>query len=148
MACVVLTSKRAGRALPGSRHSDAAGYSNAGNARCAADIDIYIGNDAEILPTLALGGKGVISTMGNIAPGDISNIVEKFMAGDLEGSRKLQLGILPIIRLLFADVNPMPVKAALRMMGFDMGQCRLPLVDIEEELRAALQQEMKRYSLI
>ena len=116
--------------------------------RCAADMDIYVGNDAEILPTLALGGKGVISTMGNIAPADISAIVAKFMAGDLEGSRKLQLSILPMIRLLFADVNPMPVKAALRMMGFDMGQCRLPLVDIEEAHYTKLHQEMKRYGLI
>jgi len=115
---------------------------------CCDNIDFYVGNDSEILPTLALGGKGVISTMGNIAPAQIKSIVDKFMVGDIEGSRKAQLGILPMTRLLFADINPMPVKAALRMMGFDMGQCRLPLVDIEEEHRVKLEQEMKRYGLI
>jgi 4-hydroxy-tetrahydrodipicolinate synthase len=116
--------------------------------RCAVDMDIYVGNDAEILPVLALGGKGVISTMGNIAPAQIQGIIDKFFAGDMTGSRALQLGILPLVRLLFADVNPMPVKAALRMMGFDMGHCRLPLVDIEPSLADALQSEMKRYGLL
>jgi len=116
--------------------------------RCANDMDIYVGNDSEILPALALGGKGVISTMGNIAPATIQSIVDKFMAGDLEGSRKLQLSILPLTRLLFADVNPMPVKAALRMMGFDMGYCRLPLIDIEPVLAEELLSEMKRFGLI
>jgi len=116
--------------------------------RCGHNLDVYVGNDSEILPVLALGGKGVISTMANIAPADIQSIVDKFMAGDLEGSRKLQLGILPMLRLLFADINPMPVKAALGMMGYDMGNCRLPLVDIDEELSSRLKQEMKRYGLI
>jgi len=116
--------------------------------RCADNLDVYVGNDSEILPVMALGGKGVISTMGNIAPADIQAIVDKFLAGDLAGSRKLQLGILPLVRLLFTDVNPMPVKTALRMMGFDMGSCRLPLVDIEPALAAELEHAMKEYGLI
>jgi len=116
--------------------------------RCASDMDIYVGNDSEILPVLALGGKGVISTMGNIAPVTIQSIVDKFFAGDLEGCRQLQLSILPMTRLLFADVNPMPVKAALRMMGLDMGYCRLPLVDIEPVLAEELLSEMKRFGLV
>jgi len=116
--------------------------------RCANDMDIYVGNDSEILPVLALGGKGVISTMGNIAPATIQSIVDKFFAGDLAGCRKLQLNILPMTRLLFTDVNPMPVKAALRMMGFDMGYCRLPLIDIEPDLAEKLQNEMKRFGLL
>jgi len=116
--------------------------------RCADNLDVYVGNDSEILPTLALGGRGVISTMGNIAPACIQAIVDKFLAGDIEGSRKLQLGILPLVRLLFADVNPMPVKTALRLMGFDMGSCRLPLVEIEPALAAELEQAMKGYGLI
>lgn len=116
--------------------------------RCGGDLDVYVGNDSEILPVMALGGKGVISTMGNIAPADIQAIVDKFLAGDIEGSRKLQLGILPLVRLLFTDINPMPVKAALRMMGFDVGQCRLPLVDIEPALATELEQAMKGYGLI
>ena len=116
--------------------------------RCADNLDVYVGNDSEILPVMSLGGKGVISTMGNIAPADIQAIVDKFLAGDLAGSRKLQLGILPLVRLLFTDVNPMPVKTALRMMGFDMGSCRLPLVDIEPALAAELEHAMKEYGLI
>jgi len=116
--------------------------------RCADNLDVYVGNDSEILPVMALGGKGVISTMGNIAPADIQAIVDKFLSGDLAGSRKLQLGILPLVRLLFTDVNPMPVKTALRMMGFDMGCCRLPLVDIEPALTVELEHAMKEYGLI
>jgi len=116
--------------------------------RCGHNLDVYVGNDSEILPVMALGGKGVISTMGNIAPADIQAIVDKFLVGDLAGSRKLQLAILPLVRLLFTDVNPMPVKAALRMMGFDMGYCRLPLVDIEPALATELKQAMEGYGLI
>jgi len=116
--------------------------------RCAENMDVYVGNDSEILPVLALGGKGVISTMGNIAPAQIQGIVDEFLKGNLEASRKLQIGVLPIVRLLFADVNPMPVKAALRIMGFDMGQCRLPLIDIDVALAEELAQTMKGYGLV
>jgi len=116
--------------------------------RCGDNLDMYVGNDSEILPTLALGGKGVISTMGNIAPAHIQGIVDKFFAGDLEGCRIAQLSILPIVRLLFTDVNPMPVKAGLNMMGFDVGKCRLPLVDIEPSLADALKTEMVKFGLI
>lgn len=115
--------------------------------RCAADIDIYVGNDDQILPTLALGGKGAISTMGNIAPAVIQGIVDKFFDGDLEGSRKLQLEILPLIRLLFADVNPMPVKAAVNKLGFEMGDCRLPLTSITEAHANELFAQMTKFGL-
>ena len=115
---------------------------------CGDNLDVYVGNDSEILVTLALGGKGVISTMGNIAPDTIRRIVTAFFEGKLEESRKLQLKILPMTRLLFTDVNPMPVKAALRMMGFDVGQCRLPLVDIEPELAGKLREAMKGFGMI
>lgn len=116
--------------------------------RCASDIDIYVGNDDQILPVLALGGKGVITVLGNIAPAAVQGITDKFMSGDIEGSRNLQLGLLPLVRAIFADVNPMPVKAALRMMGFDMGACRMPLIDIEPELEARLKQELERQGLL
>ena len=116
--------------------------------RCSGDIDIYVGNDDQILPTLAMGGKGVITTIGNVLPAEVQGIVDKYFAGDLEGSRALQLKILPLVRLLFADVNPMPVKAALRFMGFDVGQCRLPLVDIEPDLAIELKQMLTSYSLM
>jgi len=116
--------------------------------RCAMDMDIYVGNDAEILPTLALGGRGVISTMGNIAPAQIQSIYDTFQKGDIIASRKLQLSILPLVRLLFADVNPMPVKAALRIMGFDAGHCRLPLVDIDAKLATSMEGAMRCLGLI
>jgi len=116
--------------------------------RCAGAIDLYSGNDDHILPLLALGGKGVVSTVANIAPETVHNIVAKFMDGDLEGSRKLQLDLLPLIRLIFSDVNPMPVKAALNLMGFGAGECRLPLTAIDDGLLDSLKQEMKRYGLI
>lgn len=116
--------------------------------RCAGNLDIYVGNDDQILPTLALGGIGVISTIANIAPAKVQGIVEQFMQGNIAGSRELQLSILPLIRLLFADVNPMPVKAALGIMGFDMGACRLPLIDIDPALASQLKQEMQKGGLI
>jgi len=117
-------------------------------ALCEDDMDIFVGNDSEILATLALGGKGVISTMANISPGKIQGIVDKFFAGEWEECRKMQLSILPMVKLLFADVNPMPVKAALRIMGYDVGECRLPLVDIEDELRVKLRAEMQRQGIL
>jgi len=116
--------------------------------RCGGSIDMYSGNDNQIVPVLSLGGKGVISTIGNIAPATVHNIVMAYLNGDLETSVRLQLGILPLVRQLFADVNPMPVKAALNMMGFDVGQCRLPLITIDEDLHKSLKQEMVRYGLL
>jgi len=116
--------------------------------RCGGDIDVYSGNDDQILPILSLGGKGVISTIANIAPTTVHEIFAKYETGDIAASRKLQLSILPLVRLLFSDVNPMPVKAALNLMGFDAGECRLPLVSIDESLRESLKQEMERFGLI
>ncbi|MCL2217599.1 MAG: 4-hydroxy-tetrahydrodipicolinate synthase [Defluviitaleaceae bacterium] len=116
--------------------------------RCGGDLDVYSGNDDQILPILSLGGKGVISTIANIAPLEVHEIVTKFLSGDTTASREIQLSILPLVRLLFSDVNPMPVKAALNLMGFDAGQCRLPLVPIENELLESLKQEMKRFGLL
>ena len=114
---------------------------------CGDSIDMYAGNDDYVLPVLALGGKGVISTTANIAPADMHNLVASFMDGDVEKSRQLQLGLLPLVRMMFADINPMPVKAALNLMGFDVGPCRLPLIDIDADLMQALKQELTRYGL-
>ena len=116
--------------------------------RCGDSLDIYSGNDDYILPVLSLGGKGVISTIGNIAPQTMHDMVEKFLSGDIIGSRKLQLSILALMRLLFAEGNPVGVKAALNLMGFEMGGCRLPLVPIENDLHENLKHEMKRFGLI
>ena len=116
--------------------------------RCEGRLDVYSGDDQCILPILSLGGKGVVSTVANIAPAAVHNITTKFFAGDIKASRELQLGLLQLIRLMFADVNPMPVKAALNILGFDAGACRMPLVSIDDDLRDNIKQEMTRYGLI
>ncbi|MCL2372670.1 MAG: 4-hydroxy-tetrahydrodipicolinate synthase [Defluviitaleaceae bacterium] len=116
--------------------------------RCGDDIDIYAGNDDYVLPLLAVGGVGVISTTANIAPAGMHNIVAKFMAGDIKGSRELQLGLMPLVRMMFWDVNPMPVKAALRMMGYEVGLCRMPLIDISDEMKVELEAQLRRYKLL
>ena len=116
--------------------------------RCGDNLDIYSGNDDYILPILSLGGIGVITTTGNIAPRTIHDMVEKFLAGDIAQARKLQLSILALMRLLFAEGNPVGIKEALNLMGFNMGECRLPLVPIEDSLREALKTEMQNFGLL
>jgi 4-hydroxy-tetrahydrodipicolinate synthase len=116
--------------------------------RCGDNLDIYSGNDDYTLPILALGGKGVISTVANIAPAQVHDLVMKFMEGDLEGSRKVQIGILSLVRAIFKDINPMPIKTALNLMGFDMGACRPPLTSVDDGLLETLKLEMKRYGLL
>ena len=117
-------------------------------ALCGGDFDIYAGSDNTVLPTLALGGKGVVSTIGNIAPQQTSDMVAAFFKGDLTTARQLQLGMLPLIRALFCEVNPIPVKHALNLMGFDTGICRMPLVPMEAEHAALLVKEMQAYGLL
>jgi 4-hydroxy-tetrahydrodipicolinate synthase len=112
------------------------------------ELVIYSGNDDYVLPILSLGGKGVITTIGNIAPQIMHDMVAEYMAGKTEESLKKQLSILALMRLLFAEGNPVGVKAALNLMGFGMGECRLPLVPIEDSLRDALQSEMKRFGIL
>lgn len=115
---------------------------------CGDDIVIYSGEDALIVPMLALGGKGVISVMSNIIPKDTHDIVAKFLAGDIEGSRNLQIKALNLIKALFIEVSPIPVKAAMNLMGMDVGKCRMPLVDMEEKNFEFLRNAMEEYCLI
>jgi len=117
-------------------------------AMCGEDFAIYSGNDDYFLPIMALGGKGVISTMGNIAPAQLHKMTHAFLDGDLETARKEQLRALALIRALFCEVNPVPVKAALNEMGFGVGGHRLPLIPMEEKNRAYLVEEMKKYGLL
>jgi len=112
--------------------------------RCGDGFDVYSGNDDHIVPVLSMGGKGVISTIANIMPNIVHRITAEFFNGKLEESRTLQIELLPLIRLLFSDVNPMPVKYALTLKGFDVGLCRLPLVEIEDSLKEALKKEFER----
>ncbi|MCL2188107.1 MAG: 4-hydroxy-tetrahydrodipicolinate synthase [Defluviitaleaceae bacterium] len=116
--------------------------------RCGDRLDIYSGNDDYILPVLSLGGKGVISTIANIAPAQVHDMVVFFEKGDIVNSRRMQLSILPIVRCLFADVNPIVIKAALNLMGFEVGECRAPLVPPEAELLEKLRNAMQEYGLV
>jgi 4-hydroxy-tetrahydrodipicolinate synthase len=115
---------------------------------CGDDFTIYSGNDDQVVPLLSLGGKGVISVMANIIPKDTHDMVIKFLEGDLVGSRKLQLAALDLIKALFIDVSPIPVKAAMNIMGMDVGECRMPLVNMSEENIIVLNKALKNYGLI
>ncbi|MCL1917771.1 MAG: 4-hydroxy-tetrahydrodipicolinate synthase [Peptococcaceae bacterium] len=115
---------------------------------CAEDFTVYSGDDNIILPMLALGGKGVISTMGNIIPKDVHDLAAHFFAGDIESARKIQLGTLNLIKSLFTEVNPIPLKAAMNLLGKDVGSCRMPLVDISEPHLEFLKQELQAYGLM
>ena len=96
------------------------------------EMDIYSGNDDQILPILALGGKGVISVLSNPMPTETAELCRRFFEGDLAGARKLQLDLLPFVNALFSEVNPIPVKAAMAKMGFGENSLRLPLTPMEE----------------
>ena len=110
-------------------------------------LDIYSGNDDQIVPILSLGGVGVISVLSNIAPRETHDIVAKYLAGDVEGSRDLQLKALTLVEKLFCEVNPIPVKAALNMMGWEVGPVRMPLTVMEEEHQRQLKAEMDRFGI-
>lgn len=111
-------------------------------------IDLYSGNDDQIVPILSLGGIGVISVLSNVAPRQTHDIVAKYLAGDVEGSRELQLKYIPLIHALFSEVNPIPVKKAMSMMGMDTGVLRLPLTEMEPEHSAVLEAELKNAGLL
>jgi 4-hydroxy-tetrahydrodipicolinate synthase len=97
------------------------------------DIDLYSGNDDQIVPLLSLGGIGVISVLSNIAPRATHDIVAKFLEGDIKGSRTEQLKYIPLIDALFCEVNPIPVKKALNLLGFEVGGLRKPLTEMEPD---------------
>ena len=111
-------------------------------------VDLYSGNDDQIVPLLALGGKGVISVLSNVAPRQTHDICAKFFAGDIEGSYKEQFRAIPLCNALFSEVNPIPVKKALNLMGKEAGSLRPPLTDMEEENAAKLEKAMKEYGIL
>ena len=111
-------------------------------AMTQGDLDVYSGNDDQIVPITALGGKGVISVLSHVAPQDTHDIVAKMMAGDVKGSSELQLKYIPVIHALFSEVNPIPVKAAMNMLGYNVGSLRMPLTEMEDENKAILRQAM------
>ena len=115
---------------------------------CQGDIDLYSGNDEIIVPVLSAGGKGVISVLSNVVPKETHDICAKFFEGDVKGSLELQLKYLPLIDALFSEVNPIPVKAALNLMGMEVGPLRLPLTEMEDANKAKLAAIMKDLGII
>ena len=111
-------------------------------------IDIYSGNDDQIVPILSLGGKGVISVLSNIMPGETSKMCKDYMKGDTASALRAQLELLPLINALFCEVNPIPVKAAVAAMGYCENYLRLPLTPMEPEHEAKLLALMKEQNLI
>lgn len=111
-------------------------------------VDLYSGNDDQIVSLLALGGKGVISVLSNVAPKQTHDICAKFFAGDVAGSCAEQLRAIPLCNALFCEVNPIPVKKALSLMGKGGGILRMPLTEMEEENAAKLEKAMKEYGIL
>ena len=111
-------------------------------------VDLYSGNDDQIVPLLALGGIGVISVLSNVAPRQTHDICEKFFNGDVAGSCAEQLRAIPLCNALFCEVNPIPVKKALNLMGKEVGSLRAPLTEMEEENAAKLEKAMKDYGIL
>ena len=111
-------------------------------------IDIYSGNDDQIVPVLSLGGIGVISVLSNLMPRETSDICKKYLTGDTAGALKLQLDLLPLVNNLFTEVNPIPVKAAMAAMGYGENSLRLPLTPMDEAKEAVLLGIMKGHGLI
>ena len=112
------------------------------------ELNIYAGNDDMIVPCLSLGGKGVISVLSNVLPNETHDICAKFFDGDVEGSKDLFLKYLELIKTLFIEVNPIPVKTAMNLMGYNVGGFRMPLCDMVPENLAILEATLKRYGLI
>lgn len=111
-------------------------------------VDIYSGNDDQIVPILSLGGLGVISVLSNVAPKQTHDICAKFFEGDVAGSRKMQLEAIDLCNALFCEVNPIPVKKALELMGMIGGTLRMPLTEMEEKNVARLQKAMEQYGIL
>ena len=114
---------------------------------CGDNLAIYSGNDDQVLPILSLGGFGVISVLSNIIPKDVHNMVKYFLDGNVKEATKLQIDTLKLTSALFCEVNPIPVKAACNMIGFNAGIPRLPLVEMTDAGKEKLKNEMISYGL-
>ena len=109
--------------------------------------DLYSGNDDQIVPILSLGGKGVISVLSNVAPQETHDICAKFFEGDVKGSLELQLKAIPLIEQLFCEVNPIPVKKAMKLMGMDCGPLRMPLTELTPQHEESLAKAMTEFGI-
>ena len=115
---------------------------------CDGNIDLYSGNDDQVVPLMSLGGIGVISVLSNVAPAYVHDMVYRYLSGDVEGRREMQLDALPMCDALFCEVNPIPVKAALNLMGKEVGPLRAPLTEIEPAHKDVLEKAMKEFGLL
>jgi len=111
-------------------------------------VDLYSGNDDQIVPIMSLGGIGVISVLANVAPKETHDICAKYLAGDVKGSAELQLRALPLVDALFSEVNPIPVKKAMELMGYEVGPLRMPLTELTEGNTEKLAKAMKEFGII
>lgn len=116
-------------------------------ALCKDKLDIYSGNDDQVIPILSVGGKGVISVVANIIPKDTHDMCQKWFDGDIEGALSLQLKMFNLVKALFIETNPIPVKEALNLMGKKAGNLRLPLINMSEKNLNILKEEMIAYGL-
>lgn len=112
------------------------------------DFAIYSGNDDQILPIMSLGGAGVISVLSNVAPKETHDMIDLYLKGETKKATKLQLEVIDLVSALFIEVNPIPVKTAVKLMGYNVGSCTLPLCDMEESNLEILKNSMKAYGLI
>ncbi len=111
-------------------------------------LDIYSGNDDQVVPLLSLGGKGVISVWSNVAPKQVHDMVASYLAGDVETALKLQLDAIDLCGALFCEVNPIPVKAAMNMLGYEAGIVRAPLTEMTDAGKVRLEKAMKDYGIL
>ena len=118
------------------------------NELCGDELNIWSGNDDQIVDVLERGGKGVISVLSNVCPQETHDIVAKYLDGDTEGSKALMDKYMKLAKTLFCDVNPIPVKEAVNMLGFNAGHCRLPLIDMTDENKALMKTVLEEYNLI
>lgn len=112
------------------------------------NFSLYSGNDDQIVPTLSLGGDGVISVLANIFPKQVHDMCQKYFSGDIKESLNLQLKFIPLIKNLFCEVNPIPIKAAMNIMGFEVGECRLPLTKMSNENYKNFAESLKQLNSI
>ena len=116
--------------------------------KCEKDFAVYAGDDGIVLPLMGWGGLGVVSVVANLIPKDIHELCARYFAGNIEGAREIALRSFPLFRALFCEVSPIPVKEAMNLMGFEVGECRLPLVGISENNRKTVKGAMEAYGLI
>lgn len=117
-------------------------------AACGENLDVYSGNDDQIVPIMSLGGKGVISVLSNIMPKETHVMTKLCLENNFHEAAKMQIELLKLINNLFIDVNPIPVKEAMNLMGMNVGECRLPLIRMEQKKIDALAESMKKAGLI